>query len=139
MVNAGLIIVVEDDEDDQEIVKEALNELTANEVIFFGNAIDAMAYLINYDGQPFLILVDINLPIMNGLEFQEKINENEYLRKKSIPLVFLTTTDNLSTVEKAYERPVQGFFTKPVRFREFKESLSAIINYWRLCKHPIYR
>jgi CheY-like chemotaxis protein len=140
MVSVGQIIVLEDDKEDQEILEEALKEIAViSKLVFFENALDAIAYLSMDNGQPFLILVDMNLPIMNGLEFQEKIDENEYLRKKSIPLVFLTTTDNRTTIEKAYERPVQGFFTKPSSFSELKESLTAIINYWRICKHPIYQ
>jgi CheY-like chemotaxis protein len=137
MENTGQIVILEDDPEDRELIKEVLLEIGVTEkMVFFEDAHKALDYLIATEEQPFLILSDINLPGMSGLQFQQKISENEYLRKKSIPLVFLTTVDNAGIIEQVYSLTVQGFFIKPSTFAEFKDTLASITSYWRLCRHP---
>jgi CheY-like chemotaxis protein len=131
------LIIIEDDTDDQEILKAAMKELgVKNELIFFSFANDAYDFLLTTTTQPFLIITDINLPGINGLEFEKKIFENEYLRKKSIPFIFLTTTDAPKVIAAVYDYPVQGFFKKPSDYKILVEHLNSIINYWCICKHP---
>ncbi len=137
MENTGQIVILEDDPEDRELLKEVLLEIGVTEkMVFFEDGHKALDYLIATEDQPFLILSDINLPGMSGLQFQQRVNENEYLRKKSIPLVFLTTVDNAGIIEKVYSLTVQGFFIKPSSFTEYKDTLSSITAYWRLCRHP---
>jgi CheY-like chemotaxis protein len=137
MLNTGPILILEDDIEDQELLKEVLQDIGVTEkMIFFDDGAAALDYLINTPEQPFLILSDINLPGMTGLQFQQKISENEYLRKKSIPLVFLTTVGNAAIIEKVYSLTVQGFFIKSSSFGDFKETLRSIVDYWRRCRHP---
>lgn len=137
MLNTGPILILEDDAEDQELLKEVLLDIGVREkMIFFDDGVAALDYLANSTEQPFLILSDINLPGMSGLQFQQKISENEYLRKKSIPLVFLTTVGNAAIIEKVYSLTVQGFFIKSSSFGEFKETLHSIVDYWRRCRHP---
>jgi CheY-like chemotaxis protein len=73
---------------------------------------------------------------MDGLELRKEINENEFLRKKSIPFIFLTTTSNRTVIEQAYEMMVQGYFVKPNSIQEIKETIKMIIDYWKVCRHP---
>jgi CheY-like chemotaxis protein len=73
---------------------------------------------------------------MDGLELRKEINENEFLRKKSIPFIFLTTTSTKSVIEEAYEMMVQGYFVKPNSIQEIKETIKMIIDYWKVCRHP---
>jgi CheY-like chemotaxis protein len=137
MVNTGPILILEDDFEDQELLQEVLREIGIKEkMIFFEDGVKALEYLMTTTEQPFLIISDINLPGMSGLQFQQKINESEYLRKKSIPLVFLTTVENKAVIEQVYGLTVQGFFTKPSTFAEYKETLLSITDYWRICRHP---
>lgn len=85
----GPIIFIEDDLDDQEILKEVLHSLKiSNTLLLFSDGMEAFSYLKTNEDQPFLILCDINLPKMNGLEFREKVVGDERLRKKSIPFFF---------------------------------------------------
>ena len=107
-----------------------------NKLIFFDQASKALNYLLQTTEQPFIILTDMNLPGINGLEFQKKIEDNAYLRKKCIPFIFFTTTNNNKVVEQAYEQHVQGFFQKPSNFNELAETLNAIVDYWSRCLHP---
>jgi CheY-like chemotaxis protein len=137
MVNTGPILILEDDFEDQELLQEVLLEIGIKEkMIFFEDGVKALDYLMTTAEQPFLIISDINLPGMTGLQFQQKVNANEYLRKKSIPLVFLTTVENKAVIEQVYGLTVQGFFTKPSTFAEYKETLLSITGYWRICRHP---
>lgn len=133
----GPIIIIEDDTDDQEMVREALNDLKiSNKLIFFNNSDKALYYLMDSEAPPFLILCDINMPLLNGLEFRRKIIEIDRMRKKTIPFIFLTTTSKPEAVEEAYNLMVQGFFQKPNSMKELKELLHAAINYWKICLHP---
>jgi CheY-like chemotaxis protein len=136
-IKQGPIVIVEDDIDDQDIMKEILQSLKiSNEILFFANGIDALNYLHGTTQQPFLILCDVNLPKMNGFEFRSKIHDNEYLRKKSIPFIFFSTNAGPDAVQKAYDLTVQGFFVKSSSLEEIQQIITMIINYWTHCKHP---
>jgi DNA-binding NarL/FixJ family response regulator len=65
-----------------------------------------------------------------------EINNDERLRKKSIPFVFFSTNAHHDTVIQAYDLTVQGYFLKSATLRELEDTLAMIINYWTLCKHP---
>ncbi len=62
--------------------------------------------------------------------------EDEFLRKKSIPFVFYSTSARKESVVKAYDMMVQGFFEKPQSLIEIKTTIKLIMDYWKLCKHP---
>jgi CheY-like chemotaxis protein len=137
MTKYGPIIIVEDDEDDRQFMEEALLDMGVKlERRFFTNARDALSFLSTTRVQPFLIISDVNLPGMDGPGFKLMLNENEYLKKKSIPFVFLSTAAKKNEVEKAYEMMVQGYFVKPDKHEEIKSLLKLIINYWQVCIHP---
>ena len=119
MPKSGPILIVEDDYDDQEILKEVFSELIiTNTLRFFTTCLSLLDYLKTTIERPFLIICDINVPRMDGLELRKKINENEFLRKKSIPFIFLTTTSNKTVIEQAYEMMVQDYFVKPNSIQE---------------------
>lgn len=133
----GPIISIEDDADDQFLIKSVMEELDIpNELLFFSNGVEALLYLETTRDQPFLIICDINMPVMNGLELRERIDKNEYLRKKSIPFVFLSTADNPLVIETAYDSTIQGFFKKENSFDDLKDRIRVIYNYWSYCLHP---
>jgi CheY-like chemotaxis protein len=137
MPKSGPILIVEDDHDDQELLKEVFNDLIiSNTIRFFSTCLSLLDYLKTTIERPFLIICDINVPQMDGLELRKEINENEFLRKKSIPFIFLTTTSTKSVIEEAYEMMVQGYFVKPNSIQEIKETIKMIIDYWKVCRHP---
>src|SRR3954470_18208468 len=114
MPKKGPIILIEDDVDDQELISEAIRSLAyQNEIKSFDNGQEALEYLATTSDKPFLIFCDVNMPVMNGLELRKHINDDEYLRNKSIPFVFLSTSDDKDPVRKAYALASQGFFKKP--------------------------
>ena len=137
MSKVGPIIVIEDDEDDQFLIQEAISELhVENTVILFNNGLQAHEYLLITKDQPLVILCDINMPVMNGLELRDLIENNPYLKKKAIPFIFLSTSDNAQLIEKAYRGTIQGFYKKSSNFLVFRTALDSIIRYWKLCLHP---
>lgn len=133
----GPIVLVEDDEDDREILREVFLDLQVNNPLhFFENGEEALNYLLTTEEQPFLIISDINMPLMNGIELCRKISENEYLRKKAIPFIFLTTAGDPDSVKKAYEFTVHGYFQKEQSLTQVKLMVQLILGYWRICRHP---
>ena len=134
---SGPIIIIDDDVDDQDILKEALDELgIKNEVKSFTDSNEALYYLIDSTDKPLLIICDINIPVMNGLELRRKIIESDRVRKKSIPFIFFTTSPQKEAIEEAYDLMVQGYFKKPNTIGEVKELLKTMVNYWITCLHP---
>lgn len=137
MVTQGPIIIVEDDVDDQELLKEIFSELEVpNMLQFFSSCQQAYDYLVSSMEKPFLIISDINVPAMTGLDFCRKIRGTEFLRKKTIPFIFLSTTHDQKVIIKAYEMSVQGFFVKPNSVNELKDIVRMIVGYWDKCRHP---
>jgi len=137
MSKTGPFVILEDDHDDQELLRDALKELgVLNSLHFFNNGVTALEYLKSTEDQPFIIFCDINLPLMNGLQFRQHIEDDERLRMKSIPFVFFTTSGDSNGINRAYKLTVQGYFTKENTFPAIKETLKLIIDYWAKCRHP---
>lgn len=135
----GAIIVVEDDPDDQEMFNIVFKELNyKNEIIFFNDGQEALAYLIAESSEPFIVFSDINMPKLNGIELRKQIHENENIRIKTIPYLFFTTSAEQSAVIDAYSKSIQGFFVKPSSFQDLRELIKIIVEYWQKCESPNY-
>jgi CheY-like chemotaxis protein len=132
----GPIIIVEDDPDDQEVYMESIRAIgIPNEIRFFSGAKEALDYLLNTEEQPFIILSDINMPGMNGLELKRKIQDNPYLCTKGIPFIFISTNATNVSVRHAHSLSVQGYFEKPGSINGIKQMLQTLFDYWEMCKH----
>lgn len=140
MHRAGPIVVIEDDLDDQYLLDEIFKELNyPNEILFFGDCIKALDYLTFTRIEPFIILSDINMPKLNGLELRAKIHNNEDLRLKCTPYLFFSTSAEQEHVVEAYSKSIQGFFIKPAGYDDLKMTLKLIIDYWMHCVSPDYK
>ena len=137
MTDFAPILIVEDDRDDQTFLQKALRELDVKHpVIFCHNGIEALSYLDTAEILPFLIISDINMPLMNGIQFRKKLIDDERLKKQHIPFVFLTTAGDPVSVSVAYKLSVQGFFEKKNTYIAFREQLNQIITYWEGSLYP---
>lgn len=137
MPTSGPVIIVEDDVDDYELILSAFKSIELkNEIVFFQDGEKALNYLLQVSRNPFIILCDINMPGMDGFELIKAINGSEYLKNKTIPFIFLTTSNRISDINKAYKLTAQGYFTKPDNLPALTNDLKAIIEYWRKCRHP---
>jgi CheY-like chemotaxis protein len=131
------IITIDDDHDDQDIFRRVLKEMKIkNEVISFHNGQEAFDFLSRKEMNPFLIFSDINMPLMNGFQLQEKIHNDEELRIKCIPFIFLTTGGFSRHILEAYAKHAQGFFIKPNTIAEWKVLMHTIFEYWDTSKLP---
>ena len=137
MSKTGPIIIVEDDADDQSLMQEALQSLyLTNSLLFFEQGSAAFHYLKTTTDEPFIILCDMNMPGMNGLEFLKKIHSELPVRKREIPFIFFSTSATPDAMQQAYGMYVQGFFVKPHAMTETKRVLQLIIQYWQTCRYP---
>jgi CheY-like chemotaxis protein len=135
----GPVVIIEDDLDDQYILDKVFKDLEyENEVIFFKDSVEALEYLTDSDIEPFLVLSDINMPKLSGIELREKIVNNEDLRLKSIPYLFFTTCAEQKDVIDAYSRSIQGFFVKGDNYTKLKNTIEKIVAYWQECESPKY-
>ena len=131
------VIVIEDNEDDQNLLKEVFQELNyENEIIFFSEGNSAFEYLNSYKRKPFLILCDINMPAMNGFELRDKIYQDDELRINCLPYIFLTTMMSPRIILEAYSKSVQGFFVKPHSYKDMLKLIRSIMEYWGESKSP---
>ncbi len=135
------VLLVEDNEADVRLTREALRE--AGENVRLSSVADgdlALAYLRREGGyadvpRPDLVLLDLNLPGMDGREVLEAIKGDRSLRQ--IPVVVLTTSSEERDVVRAYDAHVNAYVTKPLSFEEFIEAVRSIENFWlRLVKFP---
>jgi CheY-like chemotaxis protein len=139
MPNRTPIIIIDDDVDDVDITRTVIEEMNVKHpVISFSTSESLLTYLRDESNtvQPFIILSDVNLPGISGVELKAAIERDDRLRRKSIPFVFYSTSADEQSVIKAYEYKVQGYFVKESLVSEMKKTLFLIFDYWERCKHP---
>ena len=131
------IIIIDDDEDDLYLVKEAFISLKVeNEIITFSDGFKFLEYIKKTDKKSFFILCDINMGSINGLELKKIILDDERLRLKCIPFLFWSTSKASPDIIKAYSYNAQGYFIKPVGVEKLNDMLLSIVHYWNYSQHP---
>ncbi len=130
------ILLVEDDQVDVMTVKRALKEIhVTNPVVNQENGEDALKYLRDPDSEkPCIILLDLNMPIMNGIEFLHIVKQDALLRR--IPVVVLTTSEEQQDKVSSFDLGVAGYMAKPVDYRQFVEVMRTIDAYWTISEVP---
>ncbi len=133
----AVILLVEDDPDDQELTKRALrSSKLLNTLKIVSDGEEALDYLYqrgkytNPDEapRPELILLDLNMPKLDGRAVLTRIKEDENLR--SIPVVILTTSSREEDVARSYHLGVNSYITKPVRMEGFIRAIQDLEHYW---------
>lgn len=136
------ILLVEDDEVDVMNVKRAFkkNNIT-NPLYVAGNGLEALAMLRGQEGKPpiipthrRLILLDLNMPKMNGIEFLQELRAVPEL--KATPVIVLSTSDEDKDKIEAYNLNVAGYILKPVTFMNFAQIMVTLNNYWTISELP---
>jgi CheY-like chemotaxis protein len=130
------ILLVEDDQVDVMTVKRALKEIhVTNPVVNQENGEDALKYLRDPDSEkPCIILLDLNMPIMNGIEFLHIVKQDALLRR--IPVVVLTTSEEQQDKVSSFDLGVAGYMAKPVDYRQFVDVMRTIDAYWTISEVP---
>jgi CheY-like chemotaxis protein len=138
----GRILMVEDDPKDVELTLTALEEYNlANEIIVVHDGEEALDYLY-YRGQfqrratdnPAVILLDLKLPKVDGLEVLKQVKSNEKLRM--IPVVVLTSSNEEKDLVASYQLGVNAYVVKPVHFHEFANAIRELGVFWAVINEP---
>ncbi len=136
MRNSKPILLVEDDQVDALTARRALKELeVTNELVHKGDGEDALEYLRDEsNAKPCIVLLDLNMPRMDGFEFLETVKSDNLL--KNIPVIILTTSDTNESATRSFDLGAAGYIVKPVDYRQFVESMRAVDGYWSLSRLP---
>lgn len=128
------ILLVEDDKVDAMTVKRALDEIkVTNRLDIAGNGEEALSYLRDPENKkPCVILLDLNMPKMNGIEFLRIAKQDKRLRR--IPVVVLTTSEEEQDRINSFDLGVAGYMIKPVDYQKFVEVIKTIDLYWTLSR-----
>ena len=134
--NNKYILLVEDDAVDVMTVKRAARKLGIKNPIRHGeNGEEGLAILEEHDPDlPAIILLDINMPKMNGLEFLKVIKEHP--RFKVVPVIMLTTSREDQDRYQSFNHSVAGYMVKPVEFKKFLDVMDIIRKYWSISEFP---
>jgi len=144
MIELKTILLAEDNPNDVELTIEALTEHNlANSVVAVNDGVEAMEYLRyegNYKqrkkGMPAVLLLDIKMPRMDGIEVLKSISSDDQL--KTLPVVMLTSSREEPDLKKCYALGVNAYVVKPVNFKDFLDAVKHIGVFWALLnEHPI--
>ena len=120
------VLLIDDDEDDQELFLQAIREIAASlECVALDNARNALTLLENHTLTADVIFLDLNMPIMTGQQFLVELNKSEELNQ--IPVIILSTSANIDTIDQAKALGAKIFITKPSSFKELKNILHKIL------------
>lgn len=133
----GKIILVDDEPYEKELLNVSLDRLGLEvDIKYFTNGLEVLDYLKTTKDDIFLIISDMDMPKMNGLELKKSIDRDPVLKKKAIPFIFQSSSATRFNIEKAYDNGVQGYFEKPTDMDVMAKQLDRIIGYWSICRHP---
>lgn len=136
------IIMIEDDEGHARLIERNIRRSGVNnEIVPFTNGTDAVKYLFGNDGsgvehkdQALLILLDLNLPDMTGIDILKRIKDNDHIR--CAPVVVLTTTDDEQEIKRCYELGCNVYITKPVNYESFANAIRQLGLFFSVIKVP---
>ena len=137
------ILLVEDNPDDVELTRIAFAEAKiANPLVVVRDGVEALDYLFargsyahrNADDLPSIVLLDLNLPRVDGREVLQAIRADAHTR--ALPVVVLTTSSEPFDIEAAYALGVNSYIRKPVDFQQFVGAVKQVGLYWLVLNHP---
>jgi len=136
------IIMIEDDEGHARLIEKNIRRAgVSNEIIPFANGTDALTYLFGADGsgtvstgRQLLILLDLNLPDMGGVDILEKVKANTHTKRS--PVVVLTTTDDSREIQRCYDLGANVYITKPVDYDGFANAIRQLGLFFSVIQVP---
>jgi len=142
MTTPVTIVMIEDDEGHARLIERNIRRSGVNnEIIPFSDGTSSLNYLFGKDGtglankgHALLILLDLNLPDMSGIEILRQVKENKYL--KSTPVVILTTTDDSHEIKRCYELGCNVYITKPVNYESFANAIRQLGLFFSVIQVP---
>jgi CheY-like chemotaxis protein len=136
------IVMIEDDEGHAHLIERNIRRSGVNnEIVPFATGTEAMAYLLGNDasgaahkGEALLILLDLNLPDMTGIEILRRVKETPHL--KCTPVVVLTTTDDAQEIKRCYDLGCNVYITKPVNYENFAHAIRQLGLFFSVIQVP---
>ena len=136
------IIMIEDDDGHARLIERNIRRSGVNnEIVSFTNGTAAVNYLFGKDGsgsehkgEALLVLLDLNLPDMTGIEILRQLKANKYL--KCVPVVVLTTTDDSQEIKRCYELGCNVYITKPVNYESFANAIRQLGLFFSVIQVP---
>jgi DNA-binding response OmpR family regulator len=136
------IIMIEDDEGHALLIERNIRRAgVTNNILPFKNGTDAVHFLFGPDGsgsansgRALLILLDLNLPDMSGVDILKRVKENEHL--KLTPVVVLTTTDDEREIKRCYDLGANVYITKPVNYESFANAIRQLGLFFSVIQVP---
>ena len=136
------IVMIEDDEGHARLIEKNIRRAGVNnEIIPFQNGTDALAFLFGADEtgeassrRQLLILLDLNLPDMAGVDILEKVKANQHTRRS--PVIVLTTTDDSREIQRCYDLGANVYITKPVDYEGFANAIKQLGLFFSVMQVP---
>ena len=125
------ILLIEDDVIEVMKFNRTIGSLNlSHKVIEANNGEDALKILENKNNRPDIILVDLNMPKINGIEFLNILKSDNVLRY--IPAIVLTTSSNMKDLRECYEAGVAGYLLKPLKYEDYVSRTEKLLAYWSI-------
>ncbi|WP_305952284.1 response regulator [Emticicia oligotrophica] len=135
------ILICDDDEDDLYLVKSVFNDTKfSNQTVYLKNGVELLDYLQNQKNETAvgLVLLDLNMPKMDGREALKMIKSNPEFRR--IPVIILTTSNSPQDIHQCYELGANCFITKPSSYEGLNDAIKTLSKFWFELSHlPIKR
>ena len=123
------ILLIEDDTIELMKLNRAMLSLNMNhKVTEVNNGEDALELLLNKEYYPDIILLDLNMPKINGIEFLSILKDNQSL--KFIPTIILTTSSNEKDLQACYNIGISGYILKPLKYEDYIAKINLLLSYW---------
>ncbi len=138
-MNSGKILLVEDNEDDVILLRRAFRKNgMLNEIVRVKDGVEAVNALFGWEGNvrltPTMVILDLKLPRINGLEVLKLIRSNDITR--GLPVVVLTTSAEQQDIVESYQLGTNSYIRKPVEFNKFIEAVGQLGLYWMMLNEP---
>lgn len=129
MGNLLRVLLIEDDKIEVMKFNRTISKLQLNhQIIEANNGEEALNILTKRDRLPDIILLDLNMPKVNGIEFLSILKKNDYL--KYIPTIVLTTSSNHKDMLECYKIGIAGYVIKPLKYEDYMKKINKVLSYW---------
>lgn len=137
------IVMIEDEEGHARLIEKNIRRAAINnEIVSFTDGKSALGFLLGNDGsgevncgKQFLLLLDMNLPDMSGLDILREVKGNKHL--KCVPVVVLTTTDDSEEIRRCYDQGANFYITKPVNYEGFANAIRQLGLFFTIVQIPV--
>ncbi|MFS4417803.1 response regulator [Maribacter sp. 2307ULW6-5] len=125
------VLLIEDDNIEIMKLERTISKMAAkHHIISSKNGEEALAFLRSAEDLPDIILLDLNMPRMNGIEFLSVLKSDNVLR--FLPTIILTTSENRSDLHKCFELGIAGYIIKPLKYEDYESKLNKVLDYWSI-------